>query len=383
VSTPNPPRAPWWKRALLLAACVIATGAVVPRTLVGRDADALFDGELAAQDGLARAVADTELGDVGARSFHTGSARFDGEWAVATHQMAALGLAQVIAAHPALRPRYLPALRRAVDHLFRPVTWDFAREAWGHDPIERLDTDEGHAYLGYVALAMGALRGVDPGTPHAALHDRIVAALARRLERSRDGVIETYPGEAYPCDIAAVVGAVGQHARLTGTDRRALLARMSRVYHERFTHRASGYLAQSVDPLTGVAHHDPRGSGTALAAYFLSFADASLARELGGSLARTGHTTLAGFAAVREYAPGTGGLGDVDSGPVVFGVSVSATGFALATARQMGDRERYRELFRTAALFGVPVRRGGGWRFVTGGPIGNAILLAMLTARAP
>lgn len=356
---------------------------MVPRALVGREADALFDGDKAAQEGLARAVAVTEMGDVGAGAFHTGSARFDGEWAVATHQMAALGLAQVVAEHPETRARYLPAIRRAVDHLFRPVTFAFGREAWGHGPIEALDTDEGHAYLGYVALAMGALRGVDPNTPHAALHDRIVAALARRLERFRDGVIETYPGEAYPCDIASVVGAIGQHARLTGTDRRALLARMASVYRERFTHRPSGYLAQSVDPVTGTAHHDPRGSGTALAAYFLSFADPSLARELGGALGRTGHVTVAGFGAVREYAPGTGGHGDVDSGPVVLGVSVSATGFALATARQMGDRARFHELFRTAALFGVPVRRGAGWRFVTGGPIGNAILLAMLTARAP
>ena len=376
-------RAARWRRRLLTACCVLATGAVVPRAVVGREADALFDGERDAQDALARSVAEYVTRDVGEATFHTGSKRFDGEWAVATHQMAALGLAQVIAAHPALRPRYLPALRRAVDQLFRPVTWAFAREAWGHGPVESLDTDEGHAYLGYVALAMGALRSVDPSTPHAALHDRIVAALARRLERSPDGVIETYPGEAYPCDIAAVVGAVGQHARLTGADRRALLARMARVYRERFTHRPSGYLAQSVGRGDASGEGTPRGSGTALAAYFLSFADAGLARELAGALARTGHVRLAGFGGVREYAPGASGRGDVDSGPVLFGVSVSATGFALAAARQSGDRDRYRELYRTAALFGVPVARGEGRRFVTGGPIGNAILLAMLTAGPP
>ncbi len=376
---PAAPTSPW-RRRLLTACCVVATAAVVPRALVGREADALFDGDRDAQDGLARAVAAYVTRDVGEGSFHTGSKRFDGEWALVTHQMAALGLAQVIAAHPELRARYLPALRRAVDDLFRPATWAFAREAWGHDPLESLDTDEGHAYLGYVALAMGALRSVDPSTPHAALHDRIVAALARRLERSPDGVIETYPGEAYPADIASVVGAVGQHAGLTGTDRRALLARMVRVYRERFTHRPSGYLAQSVGH---GGQGDPRGSGTALAAYFLSFADAGLARELAGALARTGHVSFAGFGAVREYAPGAAGRGDIDSGPVLLGVSVSATGFALAAARQSGDRDRYRALYRTAALFGVPVARDGGWRFVTGGPLGNAILLATLTARRP
>ncbi|MDB4931007.1 MAG: putative hydrolase [Myxococcaceae bacterium] len=373
--------APRWRRALTLA-CVLATGAVVPRALVGRDADALFDGDAAAQHALARAVADDVARDPGAGAFHTGSTRFDGEWALVTSQMAALGLSQVIVAHPEARARYLPAVRAAVDHLLRPSTFAFGTQAWGGAGLEHLDGDQGHAYLGYVALALGALREVDPATPHAALHDRLVAALARRLERAPAGVVETYPGEAYPCDMAAMVGAVGQHARLTGTDRRALLARMATVYRTRYTDPASGYLIQSVDPATGRWLSPPRGSGTALSAYFLSFADASLGRELGAAVARHGHRSFAGFGGVAEYPGGSSGAGDVDSGPVVLGVSVSATGFALASARQRGDRAFFRSLYRTASLFGVPVARGTGRPFVAGGPIGNAILLAMLSARA-
>jgi len=61
-------------------------------------------------------------------------------------------------------------------------------------------------------------------------------------------------------------------------------------------------------------------------------------------------------------------------------VSVSATGFALAGARATGDRSLFTALYRTAALFGIPVDRGAGTRFATGGPLGNALLLAMLTA---
>ena len=96
--------------------------------------------------------------------------------------------------------------------------------------------------------------------------------------------------------------------------------------------------------------------------------------------------TLLGFGAIREYAPGHDGLGDVDSGPVVLGVSVSATGFALAPARASGRFEDFESLFRTTELFGMPVELSGRERFVTGGPIGNALLLALLTSgpeRAP
>lgn len=369
-------------RVAVILACVWATCAVVPRAVVGRDADALFDGELSAQEPLARAVADEVSRGVGVEDFHTGSERFDGEWALASSQMAALGLSQVIAAHPELRARYLPALRAAVDHLLRPRTFAFATRAWGASPFDTLDDDAGHAYLGYVALGVGALRAIDPSTPHAALHDRLVAVIERRLSVARDGVVETYPGEAYPCDIASMVGALGQHARITGADHRSVIARMAAVYRTRWTDRYSGYLAQAIVPATGRWLSPPRASGTALSAYFWSFADDAVARELNAALARDGHRSLVGFGAVSEYARGDHGAGDIDSGPVVLGVSVSATGFALASARRWGDRARFRELYRTAALFGVPVSRGQGRAFVAGGPIGNAMLLAMLTAGA-
>jgi hypothetical protein len=65
---------------------------------------------------------------------------------------------------------------------------------------------------------------------------------------------------------------------------------------------------------------------------------------------------------------------------VVFGAGVSATGFTLSSAKLHGDKELFTALYRTADLFGVPVHRPSGTRFMSGGPLGNAILLAMTTA---
>ena len=84
---------------------------------------------------------------------------------------------------------------------------------------------------------------------------------------------------------------------------------------------------------------------------------------------------------MREYPPGEGGPGDIDSGPVILGIGFSSTGFALAGARTFGDRERFQSLYRTAYLIGSPLERGGLRNYVCGGPLGNAILFAMLTAR--
>jgi hypothetical protein len=40
----------------------------------------------------------------------------------------------------------------------------------------------------------------------------------------------------------------------------------------------------------------------------------------------------------------------------------------------------FERLFRTTELFGISHRQGGQLRFLTGGPVGNALLLASLTS---
>jgi hypothetical protein len=91
-------------------------------------------------------------------------------------------------------------------------------------------------------------------------------------------------------------------------------------------------------------------------------------------------STFWGFDAIREYADGYHGVGDIDSGPVIFGVSVAATGFALAPARALGRRESFERIYRTTALFGLPASFGDRRRFCVGGPFGNALLFAFLTS---
>ena len=109
------------------------------------------------------------------------------------------------------------------------------------------------------------------------------------------------------------------------------------------------------------------------------------------------HVTTLGFGATREYPPGQPGSGDVDSGPVVLGASVSATGFTLAASRIHGDRTTFTRTWATAYLFGAPVDRAvsregddeageaevasAARNFGLGGPLGDGLMFALLTAR--
>lgn len=368
-------------RAAIHVALVVACAATLPRACATGDASALFQGDAAIEAALARGVVDDLEAGVTTASFHTGSPRFDGEWALGTYQMAALGLGQVVLAHPELKAELVPSIEASLERLLAPETTAFGAEAWGAAPLADLATDRGHAYLGYVNLALGVLRTLAPRSRFAALHDRLTEALARRLARAPYGLIETYPGEAYPADVAQVASSIGLHDRATGGDHRALLAAWSATFRARWVDPRSGMVFQSGDPTSGLPRGPARASHTALAVYALSFADPDLSRDLFAALQRSQRASFLGFGAIREDAPGHDGSSDIDSGPVVLGVGVSATGFALAGARIHGDPALFTELYRTADLFGAPYRRGEGRRFVSGGPLGDAILLAMLTAR--
>jgi hypothetical protein len=368
-------------RAAIGLAFVGILGATLPRAWATSDAGALFEGDREIQTALARGVVDDLEAGVSAATFHTGSARFDGEWALGTYQMAALGLAQVVLAHPELKDELVPTIEASVERLLAPETMAFGAQAWHAAALDDLASDRGHAYLGYVNLALGMLRIVAPHNRFVGLHDRITEALARRISLAPNGLIETYPGEAYPADNAAVIGSIGLHDRLPESDHHALLAAWTKTFRARWIDPASGMIYQAGDPATGQPRGPARASHTALAVYALSFAAPELSRDLFAALQRSQHASFVGFGAIREDAPGKSGSSDIDSGPVVLGVGVSATGFTLAGARIHGDRALYTELYRTAELFGAPRKSGEGRRFVSGGPLGDAILLAMLTAR--
>ncbi len=339
---------------------------------------AWFDGDVARADALARGVeASLENGD---GHFQTGSERFDGEWWFGTFQMAALGFGHLALQHADHRVVHLAQMEKALDRLRAPGVDGFDSAAWGESPWDGLAGANDHAaFYGYTALPYALHRKLAPGTAYDVVEQQLIDALTWRFETH--GVLETYPGERYPIDNSAGIGALGLHDAATGQDHAALIAGWGHVARERFVDPATGLFVQSVAADLSVVD-GPRGSGTGLASYFLSWADPALSRDLWAAQRRELYGGGLGFGAMREYPRGVFGLGDIDSGPVIFGFGVSSTGFALSSARRHGDRDAFCALYATTHVFGAPTAVGDATRFATGGPIGDAILFAMLTAPA-
>jgi hypothetical protein len=357
----------------------------VPRLVCGRGASELFEGALPAQDALARDVSERVRRAPDPLVYSTGYARFDAQSSIAIYQMTILGLGQIVLEHPETREQHLPVMREAARRLADPRLYGYLRDVYANDGLGEGRLGEGHAYLGYVNLALSMLRLVDPQMPPrlAQLNERWSVAFAERLRAAPTGLIETYPDETWPPDVAAVAGSVGLYARAMNRPVRDLLGDWAARFAKCSIDPASGFLVQQVESGSCAPVDAPRGSGTAVAAYFTSFADPALSQTLHAALAARGTASLFGFSALREYPPGHAGSGDVNSGPILFGVSVGATGFGLASAKLHGDRELFEGLYRTTSLFGMPFDTAHGRAFSAGGVLGNALLLAMLTARSP
>ena len=378
---------PWLRRLArgLVAAVLFAAGvSYLPYLWCSRGADRWFDGELALQARLGRGVEAWIERGLSRSDFKTGSRQFDGEWLFGSYLMAGLGFVQTAREHPELRERHIRLAETCIARLLTPEVRAFDAETWGGDAIDTLAGDSHHAaYLGYLNLLLGAHRALVPDSRFAATNDAITAALARRLGRSRTHLLESYPGEVYPVDNCAVIASIALHARITGNPGSAEAgARGLHTLRRRCIDPATGLLYQATDPVTGAPADEGRGSGTALGLYFLSFADAALARDLYRAADRELARTVLGFGGVREYAASAKSQGrDIDSGPVLFGFGLSPTGFLIGGARIHGDRNRFSRLFATAYAWGAPFEKGDRLNFVTGASLGDAILFAMLTAQ--
>lgn len=369
-------------RLLVLLTVLAVSLRWIPSTWCAREARALWADDLQAQRALARGVEPLREQSLHAEGLMTGNPRFDGEWLFGTYMMAALGYAQTARAHPELLEAHRRAMDDCIDAMLLPPVQAFDRQAWGTDPLEDLGSPRAHAaYLGYLNLVLSVRRTLGPDSPHAELNDRISAHLQQALVRSPIGLAQTYPGEVYPVDNTAVIASLALHQRVApSADHSAVLTGWARRL-DQLRDPSTGLLIQSVAPEDGATVDGPRGSGSALAVYFLSFADAEQSRSLYEAVRTHLRRDLLGFGAMREYPPGVEGSGDIDSGPIVLGVSISATGFSLAGSRIHDDPETFADLWATAYLFGAPVDREGERHFALGGPLGDAMMFALLTAR--
>ena len=212
-----------------------------------------------------------------------------------------------------------------------------------------------------------------------ARYEQASAQIASAFDASGTPFLQAYPGQAWPVDSVVAVATLRQHDELLGP---RYSATVERWLEQARQHLDQGLLPHQVDA-EGNGIDGPRATSQSVIHHFLGEVDAGFGREQYQRFRDRFVAHPLGFGpAVREYPHGTDGAGDVDSGPLVLGVSMSATVVTLGAARVQHDHELAAALHHEGELIGVPLNGLRTKRYAFGVlPVADAFLIWSQTAR--
>ncbi|MFI6231674.1 hypothetical protein ACIBCR_30690 [Micromonospora echinospora] len=208
------------------------------------------------------------------------------------------------------------------------------------------------------------------------------AALGAAFDTSATPYLAAYPQQAWPVDSTVAVASLRLHDTLLPPRFRDTVDRWLDGVRQRLDPR-TGLLPHRVDPVTGAPVEVARGTSQSVVHRFLPEIDPIFARQQYLAFRDRYLVTPLGLGpAVREYPAGLDGPGDVDSGPLLLGLSLSATVVTLGAAQRHGDHRLAGALANYGELAGLPVQTPWTKRYALGVlPIGDAFLAWAKTAR--
>jgi hypothetical protein len=220
-----------------------------------------------------------------------------------------------------------------------------------------------------LAVEVARLSGTE--ADRAAVRARAAPVVAALREKP---FLESYPGQVWPVDTVVAVAALARADAVARVPGAAAVVRGWPARTERVRDPRTGLLPHALDA-GGRVLQGPRGSSQALMLAFEPDLDPGRAARDYRSFVKAFVVRRAGLLGVREYPVGTSGVADVDSGPLVLGVSLSASAVAGAAGRRQGDDRVVRALDAEAELLGAPITWAGRRRYAAGQlPVGDAFL---------
>ncbi|MGC4804384.1 hypothetical protein [Micromonospora sp. DT233] len=280
-----------------------------------------------------------------------------------------------------------PAGKRA--EALREARWALARleSPAGTAPFQAALTPAyGIFWQGWTNWLRGGVLALQPADrrdpAEAARFATASAAIGRAFDTSDSPFLPAYPGQAWPVDSTVAVASLRLHDALLPPRFAGTVSRWLDDVRQRLD-PGTGLMPHRVELVTGAPTEVARATSQTMIQRFLVDIDPAFAREQYLRFRDRFVATPLGLGpAVREYPDGVDGPGDVDSGPLLLGVSLSATVVALGAAQAQGDAALAGALANYGDLVGLPADTPRTRRYALGVlPIGDAFLAWAKTAR--
>lgn len=225
----------------------------------------------------------------------------------------------------------------------------------------------GAYYNGWSAFQMGKLLQAGKGAPDEELKQHFeqrCKTIAEAMDRWRSPYLESYQNFAWPADMMLCVAALAQHDKLYTPLYKTTIDNWISKVKQRLD--PLGMLPHSVNALSGEPLTNARGSSMSLMLCFLKDIDEPLYRQQLALYKKYFVTSRFGLPGIREYARGTDGDGDADSGPVILGVGGSASIVGIRVMAEAKEAPVALGLRNSVEAFGMSLQNGGEKKYLFG-----------------
>lgn len=229
---------------------------------------------------------------------------------------------------------------------------------------------------GEIALMLGARRLVREDEGCRARMRELTAITAERMAAGPVVSCESYPNECWLFCNTVALAAIRIGDILDGEDHSTLYEAWLTAARAKLLDKQTGLLCSSYT-YDGTVCDGPEGSTIWMAAHCLQLIDAEFAADQYRRAHRHLRHASLGFGWAGEWPASWTGPMDIDSGPVipVIDVSAGSSGLALLAAAAFDDRAYYDELTTTLFFAAFPFEENGRLRFCASNQVGDAVLL--------
>ena len=306
------------------------------------------------------------------------------EWDFMGRTFLVLALANIAGREPAETPRCLAVIDTIIDETIRLEQSEgmyyfmmgYARAGtWVARPARSVFID------GEIALMLGARLLVANQPAYRPLLKERVETMMAQMRQSPVLCAESYPDECWLFCNTVALAATRIHDVVSGEDHAAFLREWVQTAKQKLVHPPTGLLMSSFTVDGQHIIDGPEGSSIWMAAHCLLIVDPGFARD---QYARARHELAGGclgFGYAREWPATFRGPADVDSGPIipVLDISAGSSGLAFVGASAFGDEAYLRSLLASLNLGGFPTTKHGTLRYCASNQVGDAVLLYALT----
>ncbi|KOY86292.1 hypothetical protein AD998_09170 [bacterium 336/3] len=175
--------------------------------------------------------------------------------------------------------------------------------------------------------------------------------IAKAFQNSKSPFLESYQKASWPADSFVAMMSLHLHDKLFEPKYQELIKQLI-VKVKMLLDKQTRLIPHSVDSSTGDKIEGARGSSMALMLLFLSEIEPTFAQEQFELFKKQFSQTILQLPSIREYPHESSGVGDVDSGPVIFGMSPVATIVSVGVFEKFGEYKTANSMFSCIETFG-------------------------------